>query len=235
MTSFMAQLSSVEREQLYRSGREVRYRSGETLMREGEQGDYVLLIASGNVKVVKNGVDGKQQVLNICGTGELLGEIACVEEDGRRSASVIAQSAVAAIKIAKDTFVGFLHTHPDLCLGIIRRVAGLLRAAEAQTDKKSIRVLRAVATLTDRYAGGARGAVVPFTQNMVADFAHVSGVTAQRVLTDLKRWGLARSQHGKVVVPCVRCLHAVTDTAMSTQNYGEVIIGCGGTGVCPQR
>ncbi len=235
MTSFMAQLSSAERDKLIRSGTKVTYRSGETLMWEGEYGNHVLVIDSGDVKIVKRGVDGKEHLLNICGTGELVGEIACVEENGRRSASVIAQSSVAAIRIAKEAFVAFLHDHPALWLGIVRRVTGLLRAAEGQSDKKKIRVVRAVATLTDRYANGTRGAVVPGTQDMIAGFAHVSPVTAQRVLADLKAWKLAFSQHGKVVVPCVRCLRVAADTAMSTQIYGQIIIGCGGTGVCPQR
>ena len=234
MTNFMAQLSTAERSELYRSGRKVSYQSGEMLMAEGDRGDYVLVIDSGDVKIVKSDVDGKEHLLNICGSGELLGEIACVEENGRRSASVVAQGSVAAIRIAKDAFVGFLHDHPALWPGIVRRVTALLRAAEGQTDRKSIRVLRAVATLADRYSDGARGAIVPHTQNTIAGFAHVSPMTAHRVLVDLKEWRLAFSQYRKVVVPCVRCLRVAVDDVMSTQIYGQIIIGCGGTGVCPR-
>jgi CRP/FNR family transcriptional regulator, cyclic AMP receptor protein len=236
MTSFMAQLSSGERDELYRSGRKVSYQSGETLMREGERGEYVLVIDSGDVEVVKSGVDGKDHLLNICGTGELLGEIACVEENGRRSASVVARTSVAGIKIAKDAFVGFLLGHPALFLGVVRRVTELLRAAEGQADRASVRVLRAIVTLADRYPHRTRGTIVPFTQRVIAGYARVSAVTAQRVLKDLKRRKLASSRHGKgVVVPCLRCLRAAADTVMSTQKYGENIIGCGGTGDCPQK
>ncbi|MEU4740965.1 Crp/Fnr family transcriptional regulator [Actinosynnema sp. NPDC023658] len=235
MTNFMAQLSAGERDELYRSGRRVSYSAGEMLMREGDPGDHVLVIAAGDVRIVKSEVDGKEHLLNICGSGELVGEIACVEDNGRRSASVIALSPGTAIKIAKDAFVRFLHDHPTLWLWITRRLSALLRSAEAQSDRKSIRVLRAVATLTDRYANGKREVIVPCTQKTIAGFAHVAPLTAHRVLSDLKECGLAFSQYGKIVVPCVRCLRAAIDDVMSTQIYGQIIIGCRGTGACPRE
>lgn len=220
MTNFMAQLSTAERDELYRSGTRVSYRTGEMLMREGEHGDHVLVIDGGDVRIVKSDIDGKEHLLNICGKGELLGEIACVEENGRRSASVVAQSPVAAIRIAKDAFVAFLHSDPALWLGIMRRVTGLLRAVEGQSDRKSIRVLRAVATLTDRYANGSPRVEVPCTQADIARFARVSQVTAHREMIDLKERRLAFSQYRKVVVPCVRCLRAALDGLVSTQSCG---------------
>ncbi|WP_367132549.1 Crp/Fnr family transcriptional regulator [Saccharothrix sp. HUAS TT1] len=235
MTNFMAQLSGVEQDELYRSGTRISYRSGAVMMAEGQRGNYVLLIDFGDVKIVKSDVGGKERLLNICGRGELLGEIACVEEDGRRSASVIARSpVVTAIKITKSAFFHFLHTHPHLWPGVLRRVVVLLREAESQSAERSIRVLRAVATLADRYSDGSRGAVIPYTQQEIAAYAQSSRVTVQRVWLKLKKRNLVHSEYRKVVVPCVRCLRAVADAAVSTQIYGDGIICCRGIGVCPQ-
>jgi CRP/FNR family transcriptional regulator, cyclic AMP receptor protein len=234
MTSFMAQLSREQRDELYRSGHKIPYRSGQTLMVEGERGSHVLVIDLGDVKVVKNSEDGREQLLNICGRGELLGELGCFEENGRRSASVIAQTPGVVIKITKDGFVRFLNNHPALWPGIVRRVGDLLRKAEGQSAMKAIRVVRALATLADRDLGGSRGATIPYTQDAIAGFTQVSKMTVQRVLKNLKKRNLAYSQYRAIVVPCVRCLRVAADTAMSTQIYGEGVICCGGVGVCPQ-
>lgn len=234
MTAFVEQLSVVEREKLYGLGQPVSYGAGEVLMWEGQPGDYVLLIETGDVQVFKIQFDGRKNVLNSCRSGDLVGEFACFAEKGVRSASVVAQGAVAAVKIARNAFLDFLDEHPALWRGIAERMIDRIVEKEGRPDNKSIRVLAAVADQAERHARG-RGALIPLSQEKIAGVAHVSGVTAYRVLADLKKWGLASSRRGKVEVRCVPCLRAAAVEALSTQIYGQIIIGCGGADDCPRR
>ncbi|MGM1059799.1 Crp/Fnr family transcriptional regulator [Saccharothrix sp. Mg75] len=235
MSSFLGQLNDHQRSELYRSGTKVKYRPGDYLMREGERGDYVLLIDRGGVQVTKNDAGGTEQVLNFCREGDLLGEIACVRPGGRRSASVIAQEVVAAIRVTRDVFIDFLNRHPALWLRIVERMAGLLVRAEGQVDKKADRVLLALLSQAEQQSGGARSAEVRLTQALLAKVAHVSFPTAQRVLGGLKAANLAYSLHGRIVVPCVPCLRAAAAAdSSSRQNYGFDIIGCSTIGDCPR-
>ena len=74
-------------------------RAGETVMREGEAGDFFCILAEGQVKVTKKG-----KLLNLLSAGECFGEMAYLQRTGRaRSAdvSVMADAKIISIPTAK--------------------------------------------------------------------------------------------------------------------------------------
>ncbi len=70
---------------------------GQTILREGEEGDHFCLLASGQVKVTK-----RSKLLNILDPGECFGEMAYLSEEKRRGAdiSTMADSKVVTIRNA---------------------------------------------------------------------------------------------------------------------------------------
>jgi eukaryotic-like serine/threonine-protein kinase len=70
---------------------------GQTILREGEEGDHFCLLASGQVKVTK-----RNKLLNILDPGECFGEMAYLSEEKRRGAdiSTMADSKVVTIRNA---------------------------------------------------------------------------------------------------------------------------------------
>lgn len=74
---------------LLASGTVRRFERGEILMRQGEPGSYVFILAAGRVKVARVDVDGNELLLAIRGVADILGELAVL--GGRmRSATVTA-------------------------------------------------------------------------------------------------------------------------------------------------
>ena len=74
-------------------------RAGETVMREGETGDFFCILAEGQVKVTKKG-----KLLNLLSVGECFGEMAYLQKTGRaRSAdvSVMADAKIISVPTAK--------------------------------------------------------------------------------------------------------------------------------------
>src|SRR5690348_14739323 len=79
------------------------YGPGDPLMREGDRGDFLAIIASGTVSVTKSDGEGGQTVIRTMGRTEVLGEIALLEE-GPRSASVVADDHVQALLLWRAEF-----------------------------------------------------------------------------------------------------------------------------------
>jgi CRP-like cAMP-binding protein len=212
--TFAARLSEVELRQLTGRGRVVEYRSGDVLMRQGDEGDRVIVLRSGLVKVLSHDQVGGVRLLGIRRPGELLGEMACLD-DRPRSATVLAGSPLTAVTIARSRFLEYLDDYPRVTLEVCRQMSDRLRAGEDQqvtlsTDRTDLRVLKALLAMCALYAGDTvpHAVTVPLSQTEIGQLAGVSLVSAQRSLRRLRDRSLVTTRYGRLVVPCVACLRA---------------------------
>ncbi|MBL8376354.1 MAG: protein kinase [Burkholderiales bacterium] len=74
---------------------------GQVILREGEDGDYFCILASGQVKVTR-----RNKLLNILDAGECFGEMAYLGEEKRRGADVSTMSDTKVIKIPTASLQG---------------------------------------------------------------------------------------------------------------------------------
>ncbi|MBN1428710.1 MAG: cyclic nucleotide-binding domain-containing protein [Anaerolineae bacterium] len=86
-----------------RYGSSKRYQSGEYIFEEGDPADYVYVITSGRVAIIKNIHADNQLILGYVGAGELLGEIGMWTNE-RRTASVMAAETIELLEISRDDF-----------------------------------------------------------------------------------------------------------------------------------
>ena len=107
-----------------------RFSSQTIFMIEGDMADTVHIILEGRVKVFSSEPDGGEIVLNICGPGECLGEMAL--DGGRRSASAIALESVSCSVVTRKNLRDAILKDPDTALKIIALLIGRARLA---TDK----------------------------------------------------------------------------------------------------
>jgi CRP/FNR family transcriptional regulator, cyclic AMP receptor protein len=97
--------------------REVR-KPGEPIIEEGELGQALYLIVSGHVRVYK-GQGETEQTLAMLGRGELFGEMSLIEND-LTSATVVADSDVELLTIARPDLEQLMETNRDLALKIFK-------------------------------------------------------------------------------------------------------------------
>ena len=106
---------------------EVRFDAGEVVFREGEPSRAVLLIAAGEVEVLK-AMPGGHVLLGRAGAGEVVGEMGVLE--GRpRSATVRALVPVAGELLEHDAFLARISGDPELAYTALLRLSARLRAA----------------------------------------------------------------------------------------------------------
>ena len=91
--------------------RTVKFRAGETIISEGEDGNTAFLIVSGSVDV-SVGTEAKAQTIGTLNAGEVFGEL-CLIEPGPRSATVKAVTNVECVAIAYDDFIPLMQNEPQ--------------------------------------------------------------------------------------------------------------------------
>src|SRR5689334_16568561 len=106
----------------------------DVLMRKGETGDSLFLIHEGWVKIVTEDSKGDELILNKCGPGEAIGEMALLDR-GPRSATVIATEDASVLELKQDAFQEIMDQRPDVSLSIIRKYSERLRFATTYIEK----------------------------------------------------------------------------------------------------
>ena len=100
----------------------VSLRPGEFLFREGDDADALYIVSRGTLRIM-SGIT----VYEVVEAGGIVGEMAIVEEDKPRSASVISNSYAELIKIDHPTFREMVRDTPDFALMVMRVMARRLR------------------------------------------------------------------------------------------------------------
>jgi CRP-like cAMP-binding protein len=103
---------------------EISYLQNESIVEEGQPGGSFYVIVEGEAKVVKG-----SKVLTRLGPGEFFGEISLLD-GGPRTATVVAETPVVAIRIFKDSFEKAVAREPSVAAKILTVVARRLREAE---------------------------------------------------------------------------------------------------------
>ena len=106
----------------------------EVLIRKGDSGDSLFLIHEGWVKIVTEDSRGEELIINKCGPGETIGEMALLDRSPR-SATVIALDRSEVLEIKQDVFEQLLNQRPDISLGIIRSYSSRLRFSTTYIER----------------------------------------------------------------------------------------------------
>jgi CRP-like cAMP-binding protein len=121
---FFSGLDEKKRKSMVSSGKEMTYKAGDTIVREGAMGVGFYLILDGNAEVRKGG-----RVLATLGEGQFFGEMSLIDELPR-SADVIAVSPTKCWALTSWAFAGLVKTNPEVALLMLKEVVKRLRAAQ---------------------------------------------------------------------------------------------------------
>jgi CRP/FNR family cyclic AMP-dependent transcriptional regulator len=106
------------------------YRDGEEIVRQGETGDCMYVIQSGQAEAIL-GKEGKEVCLAQLSEGEVFGEMALFEQMPR-SATVRALGDVRVLTIDKKTFLRRVHEDPSLAFRILQKMSFRIRELDTE-------------------------------------------------------------------------------------------------------
>lgn len=197
-------LDEGDRRQLLATGRRRRFRRGEVIFHEGDPGDAVHVVLAGHVAIRTTTPLGDTATVRIIAPGEFFGELALLNP-APRSATAAAVESAETLSIGHAQFDDLRRRLPhvtDLLVAVlsaeIRRLAAALQdALYLPADK---RLWRRLVELADTYGEGQGPAIVPLTQEELAQLVGVTRPTANRLLRDGEEAGAIVLTRGRITV-----------------------------------
>lgn len=176
----------------------------EVVFHRDDPADTLHLIHKGRFAARINTPLGDSVILAILGPGQCFGELALVTT-GQRAATVTALEPGETRAIHQHDFARLQRERPavaDVIIGIltaqVERLTGyLIEALYTPSDR---RVMRRLVDLSVLYACDDGTAVIPLTQETLAELAGTSRATVNKVLRDEERRGTLTLGRGRTVI-----------------------------------
>jgi len=162
------------------------------LLFEGDWGDGLFLIRSGVAKVRHITLDGEEVVVALLGVGEMVGELAILLGNNRRSADVVALTAMQVVKLRWPTFKEDLDRRPELALALAqlqaRRLMALGQRFRLRGEDATTRVLGTLVELarSTSYEADPLSPIPDISQTEIATIAGLARGTTSKVLSHLR-------------------------------------------------
>lgn len=115
--------------QLARLATSQHYAPGQVIVRQGDTGLGLYVIATGSVEVRHDKPGQESTLLNTLGVGAVFGEMALLD-DYPRSATVIAREQTECLTLTKWHFLAELESHPEMALPLLPILSRRVRATQ---------------------------------------------------------------------------------------------------------
>ena len=202
-----------------RSGFEYTFEPGCTIFDEGDPGDQLYVIQTGEVELARKGVAGQRVVARL-GPGEFFGELGVVL-DRPRTTSAVAVSKSRVLQLDRETLEDLCMEQPEIAIRMIRILAGQLidceqRLAALGVDDLMRSVVRVLVRRAESPTGtgvdaGAEGIRIPVTLRGLSEAAGVSLLEAHRLLHQLFDRKVLHLVNDCLMTPDLEALTACVD------------------------
>ena len=191
--------------------REREYPKGSVILFAADQGDSLYLVASGEVKVVLIGEDGREVVLSVMGEGNFFGEMALLDDEPR-SAHVIALQDARLLLLRREDFRSRLRASPDLAIALLRELSRRLRRADDRIG--SLVLLDVGGRVADQLLQAADdegGDIITrrLTHHLIGQMIGASRETVSRTMRDFVGRGLIRVTRREIALIDRKTLESV--------------------------
>lgn len=130
--SVFSDLSDTDKETLFNHHSCNRYKKGEIIFKEGNRPNALICLVEGKVKIFKEGVGGREQIVRLARPGGFIGYRALfAKENYLASAIAIEESIVCSIE--KDDLYRIMENNVQICLKILQMTATELGMSNTRT------------------------------------------------------------------------------------------------------
>jgi CRP/FNR family cyclic AMP-dependent transcriptional regulator len=183
------------------------FRDGEAIFQQGDPGQMLYLVESGQVRIYVQDEEGQEISVTLCGPGDLFGELAVI--DGLpRSASAVAMNSTVVYILSRDRFREHMRRSPQLALNFMKMLSVRVRYSTQQVSSLTLldtpgRLARKLLELAKDH-----GQVEPtgvrinltLTQSDLASLIGATRESVNKALGGFRRQGLILTQPGHIVI-----------------------------------
>jgi CRP/FNR family transcriptional regulator, cyclic AMP receptor protein len=187
--------------------------ANQTILLENDWGSSVYFVLSGWLKIRTYNADGREITLNIVGRGEIVGEMAAIEQ-APRSTDVLSLTPATIVNIPAEDFVRLLTTEPlagmRLAQLMARRLRQVNRRLRLRESNSSSRVADTLLFLVEGQGKTvAKGVEIPnLPHRELSSMSGLARETVTRVLAKMEAAGLVDRSNDMMLIPDVAALEA---------------------------
>ena len=193
-----------------------RFREGEAIFQQGDPGQMLYLVESGQVRIYVQDEEGQETSVTLCGPGDMFGELAVI--DGLpRSASAVAMGRTVVHILSRDRFREHMRRSPQLALDLLKALSVRVRYSTQQVGNLTLlaisgRLARKLLELAQLHGEVEPDGVrigLALTQSDLASLVGTTRESVNKALGAFRRQGLVRMQRGHIVIVDADALRAL--------------------------
>ena len=199
--SLFADCDEAELSDLILRGNFVQYAKGDDLIVQGDPGNSLMILLTGNARTSMIASNGHEIVLDYAEPGQVIGEIALFD-GGERTASVTAMEPSTALSITREAFAEILKSHKNMAMRLLNVMASRIRMANTMIEgdrayTSGPRLARYLLRLS--VVGAEEGRLKhDLSQSELGNFAGMSREHINRQLSAWSEDGIVKVESGKV-------------------------------------
>lgn len=105
------------------------YNAGDVIVRQGQGGEGFFVVVSGKAEAMRERQDGEKIVVNNFGPTDFFGELALLDEEGVRTATITAVEPTACLVLTRWDFLAVLRADAEMTVEILQELARRFRLA----------------------------------------------------------------------------------------------------------
>jgi CRP-like cAMP-binding protein len=204
--SIFQDLPMEEKERLARSHLSRFYHRGDLIYREGEKPNGILCLAHGKVKIYKEGITGREQIIRLAKPVGFIGYRAFFADENYKASAMALEDSVVCL-FTREEILNTVKTRPELTLKIMKTLANELGVSHSRTvnlTQKHIRgrLAESLIFLANTYGFDEDGKTIRayLSRDDLASLSNMTASNAIRTLTQFSEEGILTTDGRKVTV-----------------------------------
>ncbi|MCQ3979707.1 MAG: hypothetical protein DPW09_40325 [Anaerolineae bacterium] len=182
------------------------YHKNTILFEKGSPAQTLYIIESGRVRVFIPGETGEELSMNVCGAGDVVGEL-CILDGLPRCASAMTMADTVALTLDREDLRQCVAASPGIAFAVMEVLSTRLRTATEYTESLAFldvygRVASRLLELADRSGGEVGGTEmeVGLTQEEMATLVGATRRSVSKALGTFQEQGLIKLGRGKMTI-----------------------------------
>lgn len=168
-----------------------RYRKNEMIHREGDASTHVMMVVDGTVRLSKEGVGQRVQIIRLLKPHDMFGYRSAIVGDNHSSCATTIEPTVL-YRIRREAFINVVKSNNVFCFGVLTAMAKDLAISESRTvnlTQKHIRgrLAESLLTLRQTYGLDEDGATIAMYMSR-EDLANMSNMTTANAIRTLSQF-----------------------------------------------